>query len=87
MSLSCSAPQVSLFDARAAANTFRTVEEVVRDLGVTKERVQEAHERNVRAAEKARAELEQLRSGMVKLHTEFDHTAERFQVHTHILLV
>lgn len=56
------------------------MEEVLRDLSSTQTRVQEAHDRNVRAAEKARSEVETLRHGIDKLHKEFDETGERFRV-------
>ncbi len=58
---------------------FKTVESVLKDLRSTQARVEEAHERNERAAEKARSELVGVKEGLGKLQHEFDDTAARFQ--------
>lgn len=59
---------------------FKSVESVLKDLKNTKARVDEAHGKNVRAAEKAKSELELVKQGIGKLRLEFDDTAGRFQV-------
>ena len=62
------------------AVAFKSVESVLKDLQNTKARVDEAHYKNVRAAEKAKSELELVKQGIGKLRHEFDDTAGRFQV-------
>jgi nitrate reductase assembly molybdenum cofactor insertion protein NarJ len=57
-----------------------SLESVLQDLDGTKERVEQAHHANERAAEKARSELHSLADGLQKLKAEFDDTAERFEV-------